>query len=643
MRHHLASFCCLLLSAFVVCSPWAVQAGPSSAQALRLNPVQPHVDFDRPTDADAEGCTIRSEQVGGDAAWVVESPEGVVLRKFVDTNGDNTVDQWRYFKDGLEVYRDIDADFDKRADQFRWFHTEGSRWGVDETADGKIDRWKRISPEEVSAEAVRALAAGDAERFELILLSDDELNQLGTGDARAAQIEESITTAVDRFRKLVAQQRDVTETSQWVQFSASQPGLVPKGTDGSTKDIEVYENAIAVVETSGEHGQVYVGTLVRVGDVWRMVDIPRPMSAENTELASRGVFFQPAMPERQSASAGAPSEKTQQLLSELEKLDAEAARATSPEEQGEYVLKRAKLLERIAASVPQPSERRMWLRQEADMLSAAVQTGQLPEGDERLAELFNRLKQQGADDDMLAYVKFRQYAAQYAVALQQPKANFQSLQETWLENLESFIKEYPNSHDAAEAMLQLAIAREFEGEDAKARAWYARVVEQMPDSAAAKKAAGARRRLESEGKTLELSGQSPDGGTVDLKRFRGKVVLVQYWATYSDQCKADMATLKELVAKHGDQFAVVGVNLDHNVKDLAEFLQENRLPWPQIYEEGGLDSRPANEMGILTVPTMILVDQQGRVIDRSIQASEIEDDLKELLSRSSARRRSSQR
>ena len=75
----------------------------------------------------------------------------------------------------------------------------------------------------------------------------------------------------------------------------------------------------------------------------------------------------------------------------------------------------------------------------------------------------------------------------------------------------------------------------------------------------------------------------------------------------------------------------MGVSLDANAKDLNSFLAENRLPWPQIFEEGGLDSRPANLLGILTLPTMILVDQQGRVVNRNIQTADIEGELKKLI------------
>ena len=58
---------------------------------------------------------------------------GKILRKFVDTNGDNIVDQWGYFNDGVEVYRDIDSNFNGKADQYRWLNTAGTRWGSTRT------------------------------------------------------------------------------------------------------------------------------------------------------------------------------------------------------------------------------------------------------------------------------------------------------------------------------------------------------------------------------------------------------------------------------------------------------------------------------------------------------------------------------
>ena len=101
-------------------------------------------------------------------------------------------------------------------------------------------------------------------------------------------------------------------------------------------------------------------------------------------------------------------------------------------------------------------------------------------------------------------------------------------------------------------------------------------------------------------------------------------MLVDYWATWCEPSKVDLAQLKELYARYGKNgFALIGVSLDNNAGDLNEYLGKNRLPWPQLFETGGLDSRLANEMGILTLPTMILVDDKGKVVNRNIHITEL--------------------
>ena len=49
-------------------------------------------------------------------------------------------------QNGIEVYRDVDANFNEKADQYRWLATAGTRWGLDPNEDGVIDSWKMISP-----------------------------------------------------------------------------------------------------------------------------------------------------------------------------------------------------------------------------------------------------------------------------------------------------------------------------------------------------------------------------------------------------------------------------------------------------------------------------------------------------------------
>ncbi len=76
---------------------------------------------------------------------------------------------------------------------------------------------------------------------------------------------------------------------------------------------------------------------------------------------------------------------------------------------------------------------------------------------------------------------------------------------------------------------------------------------------------------------------------------------------------------------------MVGVNVDQQRSTALEFVQRNQLAWPNIHEPGGLDSRPALELGVLTLPTMLLLDEQGRLVNRNIHVSELEAELKDRL------------
>jgi thiol-disulfide isomerase/thioredoxin len=625
-----------LASAFIFGTVWAINltqaqaASTTAEQALKLAPVQKGVDYDIPAPQDIPKCKSTVKKIGGQDGWIVEDQNGKTLRRFLDTNGDKTVDVWCYYKDGIEVYRDIDSNFNGKADQYRWFNTGGTRWAVDANEDGAIDSWKGISAEEATAEIVAALATRDFDRFARVALTADELQSLGLGKAKAGELAEKIAKQKADFQQIAASQKFVNPQTAWEQFSGNKPGVVPAGTDDSTKDLRVYENVMAIVQTAGKHNQVQIGTLVQVGDCWKAIDVPREAGDGQNEAIAGGFFFQ--MPNRGDAGVGSGSDDTQKSLADLEDLDKLMAKAT-PEQQAAYTAKRADLLERIANSAKTPEDRAQWLRQLTDMIGAAVQMGNCPDGAERLQKLFDQLQKNEADANMAAYVKFRQMMAAYALAWQAPKPNSEKIQADWLKSLEAFLKEYPTASDASEAMLQLAIADEFSGQEDDAVKWYGRIEKEFPDSAAAKKAVGAHTRLESEGKTIKFAAQSLAGKPLKLTDpvLRGKVVLLQFWATYSDAAKRDMPVLKELMAKYGKNFVVVSVSVDNDRKDVEKYLTENKLPWPQVFESGGLDSPPANQLGILTVPTLILVDAQGKVINKNIQSTEIEAELKKLV------------
>jgi peroxiredoxin len=609
-------------------------AAPTADQALKLAPVQKDVDYDRPTPEEAAKCTIKAEKGKKQTGWVVRDESGKVLREFVDTNGDNVVDRWSYYKDGVEVYRDIDTKFVGAASEFRWLNTGGIRWGIAKGTGGQIDSWKMISAEETSAEVVMAIRDNDTARFARLLLTPSELKSLGLNPAKQKELADKLTAAPSNFANLLRKQNALSQKSIWVHFGGNRPGTVPAGTFGMGSDLVVYENVVAIVDTEGKDAQVQIGTIIKVGDCWRLIDAPNvpDAGAQQTDVAGGGFFFvNPSLKnvgQPTEAVAGAPNEKTQKLMDELQKLDEEIFKAVSRETQAKLNEQRADYFEQVIKEIGE-KERPQWIRQMADTVSAAVQSGTYPKGGERLKRLAQSLEKNPADGDLAAFVEFRELTAEYVVALQRPNPEYAKVQEEWLKILEAFVAKHPKAPDAADAMIQIAIAQEFAGQEDKAKRWYRQIADNFDGTPAAKKATGAIRRLDSVGKTIELVGRSTNGEQVDLSRLRGKYVLIHYWATTSEPCKVDLAELKELQAKYAASgFALIGVSLDGNKESLDDYLSKNRLSWPQLFEPGGLESRYANELGILTLPTMILVDDSGKVVNRSIHISELDSELR---------------
>jgi hypothetical protein len=237
-----------LVVALVASLAWqstSYAATPTPEAALKLKPVQVDAVLESVEDADIERCRVEDIEDDALTGWEVIGPEGLVLRRFIDSNGDKKVDLWCYYQYGVETYRDVDGNFNGKADQYRWLGTAGTRWGMDEDEDGKIDRWKQISPEEVSAEVISSLCAADPARFARLLVTNSELKSLGLGSEKLESLTAKSSRAAKEFSDLASRQKAVGKDARWVQFAASSPGVVPSGTQGSTSDNETGNSSLA--------------------------------------------------------------------------------------------------------------------------------------------------------------------------------------------------------------------------------------------------------------------------------------------------------------------------------------------------------------------------------------------------------------
>ena len=600
---------------------------PSASAALSLKPVQTGIEFEQVEPQNVEKCEVQDIRHPKWTGWEVVAQDGTLLRRFADTNGDKKVDLWCYFKFGIEIYRDIDADFNGKADQYQWLGTAGTRWGMDDNEDGTIDRWKRISVEEVSAEVVAALSEQDSQRFSRLLATKAELTNAGLGEARATSLAAKATRAASEFSDLAKRQRAVGSSAEWVQFASSPPGIVPAGTDGSTSDLIVYENAVAMFEQDDRSGQLMVGTVIKTGPTWRIVDLPSVGGDGDTLSQAAGNFFTPGNASMGSAGQNAVGDKTQEMVLALEKIDAALASATSAKAVAQLHDQRADAVEDLITAASTRSERETWVRQLIDTVTVAIQSGSYPNGLKRMRGLASKFARD--NEPLAAYADFQTISTEY-VTRQAGNANFAKVQEWYLKELNNFIDRYPRTQEAAQAMLQLALSKEFEDKHSDALKNYRRVARDFPNTDAGEKAAGAVRRLESEGRRIAFTGATINGGQFDLSDLRGKPVVIHYWATWCEPCKQEMKLLRRLQARYKG-LELVGVNVDNSREMANAYLKENSLTWVQLFEEGGLESSPlSKKFGVQTLPTMMLIDSAGRVVRHNIRAGELDGELEKM-------------
>jgi thiol-disulfide isomerase/thioredoxin len=156
------------------------------------------------------------------------------------------------------------------------------------------------------------------------------------------------------------------------------------------------------------------------------------------------------------------------------------------------------------------------------------------------------------------------------------------------------------------------------------------VVERLP------RLEGVARRLELPGNQLELEGTFVDGSALDWSAYRGKVVLVDFWATECGPCLAEIPVVLENYRKYHDKgFDVLGISLDADRSDVEQIMREANIPWQTLFhprqEQGGWDHPMATKYGVIGIPRAILVDQQGNVVHMNARGQILGEELQRLL------------
>jgi thiol-disulfide isomerase/thioredoxin len=603
---------------------------------LELRPTFPGVDYDTPPDAAAisvckvENVLNAQKRVIG---YALRDGQGKLLRRFVIAHGGTRLDQWSYYQDGFEVYREVDLNRDQHIDECRWLNSGGTR--VAQVEGGKIKAWKQITPEEASKVLVSALISGHLDLLDTVMATRDELATAGLPQ----DVIERVAAAAQKRAEQVAELQKTlvgwNRQTAWNRFDGTFPHVIPADPgSGLDQDITLYENAmifpttLAAQQDAANLAFLQVPDLIKLGATWKFIALPRAIDPKKPVESSlgglRAALFEKANNVQPRDSA---MDAALKALADFDVQNAPALQSGDKQKIARYHHSRIPLLRDVVKNAKTPEDKLNYNKQVVDSLIALVRTDLYPKAKELLGATVDE------GDKLGSYAAYRLIELEFAMKNDEPGANVLANQKKWMADLEGFLTKFPASDEAPDVQLQLASANEFNAEEDKARQQYTLVVERYPKSEASKKATGALRRLDLVGATLALKGQGLQGESVDTALFQNKTVLVVFWASWAGPVKADLPELIKVYSKyHAGGLEIVGINLDNERADLDAFLKEHQLAWPQIFEPGGMESRLAVEYGIISLPTMFLVEAHGKVVSRSLRTSaEADRQLEKLL------------
>ena len=123
----------------------------------------------------------------------------------------------------------------------------------------------------------------------------------------------------------------------------------------------------------------------------------------------------------------------------------------------------------------------------------------------------------------------------------------------------------------------------------------------------------------------------PEGKMVKLSDFRGKFVLVDFWASWCGSCRYEMKYLRPIYDElKGDDLVFISISLDRREKDWKKMLEEEKLPWIMLWDKEGFTSGNEPNMiqkayGFYTIPFIVLIDKEGRIVDRDLRGEKVRE------------------
>ncbi len=192
----------------------------------------------------------------------------------------------------------------------------------------------------------------------------------------------------------------------------------------------------------------------------------------------------------------------------------------------------------------------------------------------------------------------------------------------------ALLKDYPKSEIPYQMLV--SVAGELEGDAARKLATELSENQDAPEPVR-EMAKGMLKKLDAVGKPVTLKFTALDGREVDLEKLKGKVVLIDFWATWCGPCVAELPNVKKAYeALHPKGFEILGISFDQKKEAITAFVEKEKMTWPQYFDGQGWQNKYGQEFGINAIPAMWLVDKKGILRDQNARGK-LEEKVGKLL------------